>query len=252
VLNLYSRYGTTGGCGLYSKSSTGRGFLPVIILFFLIFSVPALGQRKTDIGFMAAVPWYLGDLSTTIPAPHTVPPAIGPILRYNFNMRNSLRAHANFYTLSGLNENFRGGVAEFQSSFVDLGLDFEFNWWPYKTAFRKTKYSPYVSAGLGYSLNYAGGSVSHLYVPFGGGLKANLGKRLSGGVEVNMRKTFTDLIDGVSNLAGEGVESPVGNNDWYLFTGVFLSYKIFNYREECPTYDQQKGGRIKLTDKKKL
>jgi len=195
------------------------------------------GQRKADIGFFAGVPWYMGDLSTVVPMPHTVPPAIGPIVRYNVNMRNAIRAHAIVYTLSGLNENFRGGVAEFQSSFVDLGLDFEFNWWPYKTAHGKTKYSPYVSAGLGYSLNYTGESVSHLYLPFGGGLKVNLGKRLSGGLEVNMRKTFNDGIDGVTNLGGETVQTPVGNNDWYLFSGLFLTYKIFNYLGECPTYD---------------
>jgi len=54
---------------------------------------------------------------------------------------------------------------------------------------------------------------------------------------VNMRKTFTDLIDGVANIGGEEVQTAFGNNDWYMFTGVFLTYKIFNYREECPTYE---------------
>ena len=188
-------------------------------------------------GIFTGVPWYLGDLSTTIPVPHLIPPAIGPIYRYNFNMRNALRAHTFIYTLSDSKENFRGELTDFQSSFVDLGLDFEFNWWPYKTANRKTRFSPYVSAGLGYSINYDGSSVSHLYLPFGGGVKVNLGKRLSGGAEVNMRKNFTDLIDGVENLGGEKVQTPLGNNDWYMFTGVFLTYKIFNYREECPTYE---------------
>lgn len=199
--------------------------------------MPASGQRNGDIGFFVGVPWYMGDLSSTLPVPHELPPAIGPIYRHNFNMRNALRAHAIFYTLSDSVENFRGEVADFESSFVDLGLDFEFNWWPYKTADRKNNVSPYVSAGLGYSLNYSGNSVSHLYVPFGGGVKMNLGKRVSGGLEVSARKTFTDLIDGVANLGGEEVQTPVGNNDWYFFTGVFVTFKIFNYREECPTYD---------------
>lgn len=189
---------------------------------------------------MTAMPWYLGDIASSMPQPVIVPPAIGPILRYNFNMRNALRAHLVFYDLAGSGEIFGGTEAEFQSSFVDLGLDFEFNWWPYKTAHRKTKYSPYVTAGLGYSIDRLGEAKSHLYLPFGGGVKANLGKKLSGGIEVTMRKTFTDLLDGVTNPGGEGVQTPVGNNDWYMFTGIFLTYKIFNYMNECPTYDEKK------------
>ena len=98
----------------------------------------------------------MGDISPSVPRPTVLPPAIGPIFRYNFNMRNSLRAHGIFYNMGYAGEVFDGQPAEFQASFVDLGLDFEFNWWPYKTAWRRTKYSPYVSAGLGYSLNYAG------------------------------------------------------------------------------------------------
>jgi hypothetical protein len=205
--------------------------------------LPAHGQRKADIGFMTAIPWYLGDISPVVPMVTAIPPAIGPILRFNFNQRNSLRFHAVYHELAGSGEIYNGEPAEFQSSFVALGLDFEFNWWPYKTAWRKTKYSPYVSAGLGYSVNLTGISDSHVYLPFGGGIKANLATRLSGGVEVNMRKAFTDMIDGVENVGD--VNSVVGNNDWYFFTGVFLTYKIFEYRDECPTYQKEMRPRIK-------
>ena len=214
----------------------GGVFLLVVITLLLIAS-PASGQRKSDIGLMLGVPWYLGDLAPYIPQPVLSPPAFGPMLRYNFNMRNALRARIVFYDLAASGEIFGGTEADFHASFVDLGLDFEFNWWPYKTAYRKTKYSPYVSAGLGYSLNISGDAVSHLYLPFGGGFKLNLGQKLSGGVEVTMRKSFTDLIDGVTNAGGEEVQTAVGNNDWYMFTGIFLTYKIFNFREDCPTYN---------------
>ena len=212
----------------------------LVILALLALARPASAQRKSDIGFMLAVPWYQGDLSTLIPRPSGLPPAIGPFYRYNFNARNSLRAHGVFYSLGYAGEVFDGQPAEFQASFVDLGLDFEFNWWPYRTAWRKTKYSPYVTAGLGYSINYDGNSVSHLYLPFGGGLKANLGKRMSGGLEVSMRKSFSDLLDGVANYGSEG-NTPVGNNDWYMFTGVFITYKIFEYREPCPAMETKKN-----------
>ncbi len=195
------------------------------------------------------MPWYLGDIAAFVPQPVIVPPAIGPIVRYNLNMRNAFRAHLVFYDLAGSGEIFGGTAADFQSSFVDLGLEFEFNWWPYKTAHRKTKYSPYVTAGVGYSLNLSAEGKSHLYLPFGGGVKANLWRKLSGGVEVNMRKTFTDKIDGVYNPGGEGVQTPLGNNDWYMFTGIFLTYKIFNYNNECPTY-QEKSYRLNSQDKR--
>jgi hypothetical protein len=181
----------------------------------------------------------MGDLSPTVPQPLFSPPAFGPIFRYNFNMRNAIRAHGVFYNLAGEGEIFGGTQADFQASFVDLGLDFEFNWWPYKTASKKTKYSPYVSAGLGYSIDLFGESKSHLYIPFGGGVKVNLGKRLSSGVEVSARKNFTDLIDGVSNPGGEDVQTPVGNNDWYMFTGLFFTYKITNYLNECPAFPEK-------------
>jgi len=209
----------------------------VLVAAFLVLAVPASGQRKADIGFMAAIPWYLGDISPDVPQPTLVPPAIGPFIRFNFNPRNSLRFHGVFHELAGSGEIYNGEPAEFQSSFVALGVDFEFNWWPYKSAWRRTKYSPYVSAGLGYSVNLTGISASHVYLPFGIGFKANLGERLSGGVEVNMRKAFTDLIDGVENPGD--MSSPIGNNDWYFFTGVFVSYKIFEYRDECPTYQKE-------------
>jgi hypothetical protein len=185
---------------------------------------------------MLAVPWYMGDLAPAVPQASFSPPALGAIYRYNFNMRNSLRAHGVFYNLNGEGEIFGGTEADFHASFVDLGLDFEFNWWPYKTAHRRTKYSPYVSAGLGYGLDLLWEGKSHLYLPFGGGVKADLGKKLSGGIEVSVRKTFTDLIDDVSNPGGEEVQSPIGNNDWYMFTGVFFTFKIFNYLNDCPAF----------------
>ena len=197
-----------------------------------------------DIGIYTGVPWYLGDIAPFIPQPVVFPPAIGPIVRYNLDMRSAIRFRSFLYDLAASGEIFGGTEAEFHSSFVDLGLDFEFNWWPYKTAHRKTKYSPYVTAGLGYSIDRLGEAKSHVYLPFGGGVKADLGKKLSGGIEVTMRKTFTDMLDGVANAGGEGVQTPVGNNDWYMLTGIFLTYKFTNYLNECPTY-QEKSYRLK-------
>ena len=200
-------------------------------------------QRKSDIGFLTGTSYYMGDIN---PAQHYYLPsfAIGPIFRYNFDQRHSLRAHAVYHTLAGNDADFPNqirpqGLQDFQASFVDLALQFEFNWWPYKTAHRKSKYSPYVFAGLGYAYKLSGSPAAqaHVNIPFGLGVKANLGKKLSGGIELGTRKTFSDRVDGVVNPGETDQFAPFGNRDWYMITGVFITYKIFRFREDCPTYD---------------
>ncbi|MCK4991557.1 MAG: hypothetical protein KAS29_13765, partial [Bacteroidales bacterium] len=93
----------------------GGVFLLVVITLLLLAS-PASGQRKSDVGLMLGVPWYLGDLAPNVPQPVISPPAFGPILRYNFNMRNALRAHMVLYDLAASGEIFGATEGEFRSS----------------------------------------------------------------------------------------------------------------------------------------
>ncbi len=94
-------------------------------------------------------------------------------------------------------------------------------------------------------------------VPIGGGIKVRLGNRLNLGLKVGYRATFFDFLDDVStnypdkeNLAQESTTAvnlsdrskgedqyyakkgkrrgDPQNNDWYIFTGLTLSYHIAN------------------------
>ncbi len=243
-----------------SYQSTGEGsnrFLRrtgiiFCILFLSFYTLSA--QRKVDMGLFAGTSYYMGDINMSTPF-YRPSFAAGPIFRYNFNPRNSLRGHAFYHGLSGSDldfaNNFRpGGAQEFEAKFVDLGLDFEFNWWPYQTAVRKTRHTPYVFAGIGYGLKLSSTSTngevkSHVTLPFGLGYKINVGKWLSAGLEAGPRKTFSDLVDGVTNPPVDGVVAPFGNRDWYIFTGVFVTYKIFKFWESCPTYEEHNPKRKK-------
>jgi hypothetical protein len=100
-------------------------------------------------------------------------------------------------------------------------------------------------------------SLTQLAIPFGGGLKYAISERVQLGLEVGLRKTFTDYLDDVSTnyadpadlLAGNGQRSadlsyrgdevgfpdyPVkgftrGNpksKDYYYFTGLHLSFAL--------------------------
>jgi len=130
-------------------------------------------------------------------------------------------------------------VNSFSTSVLDLAFTTEFNFRAYKTTkLRKDRYTPYVSGGLSYSA-VLGGDVPAENTPglaFGAGFKYNLTVRLGTGIEWSFRKTFNDMLDGVSN---PGVENNIffHNKDWYSLVQVFVTYKIFDWREDCPAYD---------------
>lgn len=117
-------------------------------------------------------------------------------------------------------------------------------------------------------------SLTSVSMPFGLGLKFNFLKNFSIGFEWGMRKTWTDYIDDVggtyadpvllaskrgpivANLADRSITSNLegsgrGNSrtkDWYNFTGVWLSFKLFDETGSCnaykkPTYRSSKVGK---------
>lgn len=216
-----------------------------ILALSLFFPLAMFSQRKSDIGIFAGASYYMGDLN---PSKYIYFPryAIGPIYRYNFEPRNSVRVSAIYHKLSGNTLNYGEPFVEslntsFDATFVDASANYEINFLPYKTANRKMTQSLYLSAGLGYHFVLASTvpvAKSHFTIPFGLGYKFNVAKKLSAGTEVSVRKIFTDSgIDGVTNIASEQNKSLFGNKDWYTFAGIFITYKIFNYREDCPAYD---------------
>lgn len=184
----------------------------------------------------------MGDIN---PSRHFYAPslAIGPILRYNFHYRTSIRLSGIYHKLKAdpadFNIIYPVPVNPFNASFLDLAANYEFNFIPYKTATKKYNHSFYTGFGLGYQIKLSPDMNSSMTIPFAVGYKANFGKKLSGGIEFSSRKTFYDeKIDGISNIGTTDDKFHlVGNNDWYTFAGIFITYKIFNFREDCPTYD---------------
>jgi len=221
------------------KNQGSRIYSILILLLFI--SIAAYSQRKSDIGLFGGTSYYMGDLN---PSKHFRTPgyAFGPIFRYNFEPRNSLRISAIYHTLKantvGYGDPFVESLgSDFDAPFLDLAANYEFNFIPYKTANRKLKQSLYLSAGLGYHISRSPETRNHITIPFGIGYKFNVTKKMSAGAEVSVRKTFSDdAIDGQRNTGSDDFNL-VGNNDWYTFAGIFISYKIFNYREDCPAYD---------------
>ncbi len=182
-------------------------------------------------------------------------PAGGILYRYNLNLRHSFRFTGIYTILKGNDSDFEDAFQQwrdhsFRTSIIDLGISTEFNFRDYQTTrLRKDRYSPYVSAGIGFASVFASHiearsstlasnarAESAAFITFGGGFKYNISRRVSIGGEWTFRKTLSDLLDGRENIGSEeGVF--FHNNDWYSIIGFFLTYKIFNWREDCPAYD---------------
>ncbi|GAA4755251.1 DUF6089 family protein [Flavisolibacter ginsenosidimutans] len=260
-----------------------------LFLFLLFASTSAFSQ--CHLGVFAGGSNYIGDLNDK-PFKRTKP-AVGLSLNYDVSDRFTLRSGLTIAGLEG-GDQYSGSTflkqnrnLSFKSSITELSLIGELtvfnlnniNWSPYvfggiaffhfnpyvKDSGQKIFLRPLSTEGQGlsswpvntYSLNQLG-------IPFGGGVKFNLSEDIRLGVEVGMRRLFTDYLDDVSTsypdaaelLAAKGPKavelSYRGNQvpgetagypdvgfaskgaergnpktkDWYYFTGVHLTFRI--------------------------
>ena len=222
-------------------------FSGILLIFLLVFPSKLItAQRKSDIGLIGGVSYYMGDINHSQHF-YSPSPAGGIIYRYNLNPRHSLRFSGAYTSLKGNDYDFEDAFQQwrghsFKTSIIDLAITTEFNFMDYKTtSLRKNRYSPYVSAGLGYASVLSSSiessrdsrAKSSTTIILGVGFKYNLARRWGIGAEWTFRKTLNDLLDAEENI---GTDNGVffHNNDWYSIVGLFITYKIYNWREDCP------------------
>ena len=131
----------------------------------------------------------------------------------------------------------------FKRNLLDLGAQFEFNFWGYGLGGGYKGHSPltpYATAGLGFTLAMGGGTNANLALnaPIGVGVKYKLKPRLNVGAEWTMRFTTTDKLD----VSGEypqlnhpyGIESTgFKNKDCYSFLMFFVTYDLSPKYRQC-------------------
>ena len=215
-----------------------------LLLLIILLSTAIKAQRKSDFGLIGGAAFYLGDINQE-KVFYNPGYMFGPIFRYNYNKRYSLRLKGVYAKISGSDNDFDNTIVgrnpnTFSATFINGAPQAEYNFIPYLTGDITYQWTPYVFGGVGYSLILASSSTagvpakSHVVIPFGLGFKINMGKRLSGGVEWTFNKTFSDRVDGVYPPTGETF---LFKNDWYNFVGLFITYKFFKFAVDCPAYD---------------
>lgn len=271
-------------------------YLSALLVILLATSVQ-LKAQFSEFGLMGGVSYYMGDLNPEIPFKKVLP-AGGAFYRYNFNDRFSARGAFSVGYLMGddakskvqsqIDRNLR-----FESWLFEFAITGEFNFFKYAPGDMHHPITPFLFGGIAvfkfnpratasdgnmYELQPLGTegqgttfypdrkkySLTTASIPFGLGLKANISKTFSVGLEWGMRYTFTDYLDDVSgtyaspdviqaergdiayelanrsNLTDETLEGRQrGNsktNDWYSFALITLSMNLKARPAKCPAY----------------
>lgn len=272
------------------------------IILLLVFSVTGMAQRS-EIGGMVGTSFYLGDLNPTglFAAPRI---AGGVVYRYNFTPRWALKADILFAEVAASdmhnNKNYDRNLS-FRSPITEISAQVELNFFKIYNIPARNRFSPYIYAGITafsfnpqaeldgvlYDLQPLGTegqgfegeaerySLFNFAIPFGLGVKVNIGKHICLGLEWGMRYTFTDYLDDVkgeyydndilrrergdivADLADRSeilheAGSARGNiktKDLYSFAVFMATFKIGNEDRTCDIRYQAKP-RIKLGKKR--
>lgn len=195
------------------------------------------GAQKIEIGLLAGGSGYMGDLNPSRYQRYT-DLAIGGLLRWNINPRNTVKFSFLHGTVQANDANSDDPYQEsrnlhFRSPLNEFSAQFEFNFFRYNPLWGRERFSPYLFAGISvfsfnpkakgapsgeggeeawYELRELGTEgqglpgnpdkykLAQMAIPFGIGLKFNLGRNWNLTGEMGYRATFTDYLDDVSGF----------------------------------------------------
>jgi len=195
---------------------------------------------RYEIGPALGLSGYLGDVnrSNMYKMPRV---AGGGIFRYNMNSRWAFKGNLFYVNLAGDSKNVEsqfphGEQYKFTAHVIDLGGQAEFNFFHFGDGPKYKNYkriSPYMVAGLGAEVSFTGGK-AHLgfVIPLGVGVKYRLKERLNLGFEFTMRKSFSDRLDGITDLVGYN-HGMAKNTDWYSVAAFTITYEFSKRCVKC-------------------
>ncbi len=217
-----------------------RYFVSVFVIVFVCLSAQA---QTYEIGGFLGGSNYIGDVGrTNYIAPNNV--AFGAIFKWNRSARHSFRGTIIHASISGddadASDNRRQQRGySFENSITEISIGLEYTFWEFSMYSGQPQATPYLYTGLTYfrynslykrannqivDFDTAGTAA----IPMVVGFKTTVGGKLVLGMEIGARYTFTDALDGsnpVGSLKDQGLEFGNPNSDdWYVFTGVTLTY----------------------------
>lgn len=200
----------------------------VLSVFALTLIYNFIASQRHEIGPFGGISYYLGDIN---PKKHFAQNkyALGILYRYNINPHWAIRANLYYGKVHAHDQIIKFNPKRnlhFRSDITEVAIGMELNFFQYKTGDKKRRFSPFMTASIGYfhfnpqaelngvwydlqPLGTEGQgtsaypnkkpySLGSYVLPFGLGFKVSLGKSVCISTEWIIRKTFTDFLDDVS------------------------------------------------------
>ena len=215
------------------------------LVLFSLLSMHFLNAQIHEVGVFLGGSNFIGDVGKTdYVSPNQV--AFGFLYKWNKSPRHSYRVSYMQSSLTGndldseVPSRYLRGY-KFKNGIKELSLGMEFNFFDFNLHDGRKKVTPYVYSGLTYfifdQLYVLGGETKEDYqdgsiaIPMTVGVKTNIIDHWVLGFEVGARYTFTDNVDG-SNPDNKNLQplkfGNINSNDWYVFTGITLTYTFGN------------------------
>lgn len=227
-------------------------YLSFIII--IVLSIQSSYAQINEIGFFAGGSNFIGDIgSTNYIAPNEL--AFGGIYKWNRSPRHSYRISAIFTDLKGFDSKSDDPRRiqrdyDFSTKIIELSAGMEFTFTDFNLHTGKKVATPYLFTGISIAhhddyyflstIQTPENTSSWAFgIPMALGFKANFLESFVFGIEIGARYTFTDNLDG--SYPKESVNQTYkfgnqNNNDWYMFSGITLTYTFGQNPCYCLNY----------------
>lgn len=212
-------------------------------LLLCLFPFITLHAQINELGVFIGGSNFVGDVgSTTYINPDRI--ALGVLYKWNKSPRHSYRfsytqstVAANDFDSDETGRSRRG--YRFKNNVKEFSAGLEFNFFDFNLHDYHTKVTPYIYSGLSFFLydglyryttnpnDIRSINSNSFAIPITLGIKSNITPHFVLGAEVGARYTFTDNIDGSNpNTSNPNILKfgNLNNNDWYVFSGITLTY----------------------------
>jgi len=196
-------------------------------------------EYRMEIGAGIGAVTYLGDFNGNIF--HKMQPMGSLVAKYRMNPRMALAMNVSYGQLKGASRNaesYYPGLADysFKSSLTDVGLRYEYNFWPYGTGkeYRGAqRLTPYIYIGIGVTVAKPNTTEVAMNMPLGGGVKYKMADRVNLALEWTIHFTSSDELDGIKDPYGIKSSGVFKNTDCYSHLRLSLTYDLWAKCKVC-------------------